>query len=143
MSRCPVNCKCGRHSLETREKLSRVGKGRVFTEEHRQRIGDGNRGKVHSDEQNRHQSETRKGVPLGPHTEEARRRHSDAAKLNVKTHFKVGNTPYMKGRTKETDPTAERFGFEYGINLAIIDKPHYLELEQQWRDAVPNWNARK
>ncbi len=81
--------------------MSKAGKGKhfdyVFTEEHRRKISEANSGKIRSNG--------------------AKANYSAAAKLNIKTHFKKGNVPYMKGRTKEIDLAA--------LSISVKQKANY------------------
>lgn len=83
-------------SLETREKISKAGKGRKQSKEHiKKRI------KPHTKETKRKISESNKGKERGPHTEEARLNMSKASKGKPKSDSHKKNI--SKGHKGMTD----------------------------------------
>lgn len=60
-----------------------LSKGRVFSDEHRQKISQSRKGMKFSDEHKAELSRVRKGVTRGPHTEETKQKMSAAKKGKV------------------------------------------------------------
>ena len=79
-----------KHSIESRRKMSKNRKGVKFSEEHKIKIGNANRGKIRTPEQCKVNSEVHKGLACHtiPHTEESKKLISEKLK---------GKTPWNKG----------------------------------------------
>jgi hypothetical protein len=90
------------------------GAGKPLSDEIKQKIGDANRGRIHTEEARRHMSEAHKGKPISesarqkmkervpankgiPHSEETRRKISEIHKGNK---YNLGRSPSEEARTK-------------------------------------------
>lgn len=107
-----------KQSEETKKLISKIHKGKTISEEHRRRL-----------------SIARKGKKLGPRSEETRRKISEGVLRNLEDHPEIreklsqasmGNTPWNKGLTKETDERLKSIG----------------ESIKRSKEDIPAWNKK-
>ena len=88
-----VSCKGRKLSEETKEKISKAFKGRELSESHKRKIGESNKGKSRQTEEGLERlkkiQQERKGKPGKPHTEETKRKISDATKGRIPWNKKI------------------------------------------------------
>lgn len=81
------SCKGRKLSEETKEKLSKKIKGRTLSEDHKRKIGESNKGKprqtLEGMERLKKMQQQRKGKPGKPHSEETKRKISEATKGRI------------------------------------------------------------
>lgn len=82
-----------KHSEETKEKLSESCRGRVLSEEHKRKIGESNKGKPRQTKEGlerlKKMQQERKGKPGKKHSEETRKKISEATKGRVPWNKKL------------------------------------------------------
>jgi hypothetical protein len=152
-----------KHSDETKEKVSKAGKGRVFSDEHKKRISDANKGKILSDETKRRigaksigrffseesrkkMSEKRKGISPGNkgkhHTQEARKKISNSLLGNKNT---LGVEPWNKGKKglqKMSDEARRKISeSRTGKCLSIEAKRKVSEAKKKWWEEKKRANS--
>jgi hypothetical protein len=81
------SCKGRKLSEETKEKLSKKIKGRTLSEDHKRKIGESNKGKprqtLEGMERLKKMQQQRRGKPGKPHSEETKRKISEATKGRI------------------------------------------------------------
>lgn len=121
------NCKAGEErgsvSIKTREKLSKVGKGRTFSEEHKRRISESQKGKIIPHEVRLKIAEAAKGREC---SEETRNKHSE----NVKGEK---HPLYGKHHSEETKKkmSESKKGMYVGEKSSSYGKPRSDEVKQK------------
>ena len=104
----------GRPAEETKQKISGAKKGkycgknspnygRTFSEEHKRKLSEANKGKTHSEKTRRKMSEARKGKYCGKNNPNYGKHHSKETKKKLSEALKGKNSPnYGKHRSAET-----------------------------------------
>lgn len=120
----------GRHSEETKQKLSEFNKGKHLSEEHKKKIGESNKGKHVSDEAKRKISESLKGKIVGE------KHYLYGQHLSEETKRKIGES--HKGKNVGKDSPCARKITQYDLNgniikiwLSIIDASRELGLSKE------------
>ena len=125
-----------KHSLESKEKIRKSMKNRVFSDEHRAKISAALKGRKHSPEHTRHNSEARKGRSL---TEEHKKKVGDffrGKSLTVDHRRKIGlgnAKAIQEGRSKVGRSGIPGDFYSYKNKLTI----HYRsQLEFHWYELL-------
>ena len=113
----------GKHSEESKRKLSEVNKGKKLSEETRRKISEAHKGKKLSEETRKKLSEVNKGKKL---SEETRRKLSEAKK---------GHPGYMKGK-KLSEETRKKIGEAKKGNTYHKGYKHSEETKRKISEAI-------